>query len=149
MAKKLRKNLAGVTLVSGTGFVNLSNMKKLSIQEIAKKNRDRLANNPTKAEVKFMAILRQLEIPFRFQFIIWNKTSFFIADFVVTNKKGKKYVLEADGGYHFNYKQKKSDKNRSSKIRLKSSYGVLRFKNQTILKEPQKVIAKLKRYEII
>ncbi len=124
-------------------------MKKINIKEIAERNRQKLANNPTQAEVKFRMILIQLKIPYTFQQIIYTKTSFFIADFVAVNKIGKKYVIELDGGYHFNYKQKKKDNNRSSKIRIKSKYGVLRFKNEDVLNNPNKVLRKLKRYKFV
>jgi very-short-patch-repair endonuclease len=143
--------------VNGITFATASNIKnkkivanyKPNLKKIAQSNRDKLANNPTKAEVKMRAILHQLKIPFTFQQIIWTKSSFFIADFVATNRQGKKYVLELDGGYHFNYKQKKKDSNRSSAIRLKGSYGVLRFKNNTVLNDPKKAVQKLKRYNFL
>ena len=124
-------------------------MKKINIKDIAERNRQRLANNPTQAEVKFRMILIQLKIPYTFQQIIYTKTSFFIADFVAVNKIGKKYTIELDGGYHFNHKQKKKDSNRSSKIRIKAKYGVLRFKNEDVLNNPNKVFRKLKRYKFV
>ena len=115
-----------------------------SAEEIAKK----LAFNETKAEVKFKAICRQFNIPFSFQYIIKTKYSFFIADFLITNKEGKKYIVEIDGGYHETWKQKQKDKKRSSKLRMKG-YGVIRFKNDDLLLKPDKTINKLKRFNIL
>ena len=121
--------------------------KRLS--EIAQLNRQKLLNNPTKAEVRFKYMLKKMDVPFFFQFIIFGKTSFFIADFLVTNKEGKKYVIELDGGYHFTHKQKRTDKNRSSKIRTVGQYGVIRFKNDDVFKNTEKVVKKLKRFKIV
>ena len=115
---------------------------------IAQKVKTKLLLKPTSAEIVFQKILIQLKIVYFFQHIIFVYNGFFIADFVIKNKKGKRYLIELDGGYHFNYLQKKKDEKRSSKIRS-SGYGVLRFKNNDIFNNSEFVVKKLKRYKIL
>lgn len=122
--------------------------KNKKLLQIAKRLKEKLTFNATKSEIMFQGYLRKWNVFFSFQHIIFVRHSFFIADFVVTSLNGKKYLIELDGGVHFNYQAKKKDRNRSSKIRM-SGYGVLRFKNDDVLTNPEKVYKKLKRYEII
>jgi very-short-patch-repair endonuclease len=122
--------------------------KKAFLLPIAKKLKAKLTARATKAEVCLRAQFIRSGIPFKFQHIIFTYDNFFIADFVVESKKGKRYLIELDGGVHYSWKAKKKDRNRSSKIR-QTGYGVLRFDNNDILNKPEKVFKKLKRYEII
>ena len=115
---------------------------------IARKVKQKLSLRPTAAEIVFLKMLIVLKVAYQFQHIIYVHNGFFIADFTATNKEGKRYLIELDGGYHFTYKQRKRDANRSSKIRF-SGYGVLRLKNDDIFNKPEKVVKKLKRYKII
>lgn len=115
---------------------------------IALKNKKKLALRPTPAEIVFTKMMMQLKIKYWFQHIIFVYNGFFIADFVVKNKEGKRYLIELDGGYHFTYQQKKKDAKRSSKIRM-SGYGVLRLKNDDVFNKPEKVVKKLKRFKIL
>lgn len=121
--------------------------KKAFLLPKAKYIQAKLIANATPSEVSFKATLTRLKIPFQFQKIIFTYDNFFIADFVVENAKGKKYLIELDGAVHFNSKAKKKDRSRSIKIR-KSGYGVLRFKNSDVM-NAEKVLKKLKRYEIL
>lgn len=122
--------------------------KKAYLLPIAKKLKEKLTKKATKAEVCFRSTLIRNKIPHKFQHIIFTYDNFFIADFVVENKEGKRYLIELDGGVHYGYKAKKKDRARSNKIR-QSGYGVLRFDNNDVLNKPEKVKNKLKRFGII
>jgi very-short-patch-repair endonuclease len=122
--------------------------KKAFLLPIAKKLQAKLIGRATKAEICLKSMLLRSGIPFKFQHIIFTYDNFFIADFIVENKKGKRYLIELDGGVHYSWKARKKDRNRSNKIR-QSGYGVLRFDNNDILTKPEKVAKKLKRYGII
>ena len=121
---------------------------KKKYAKIAQKVKKKLSNNSTSAEIVFKKILLQLKIAHQTQQIIYVFGGFFVADFTATNKEGKRYLLEIDGGYHFNWKQKQKDKKRSTKIRA-SGYGVLRFKNNEVFNDQEKVVRKLKKYKLI
>jgi len=125
------------------------NQSKIAfINAIAQQRKKELTFNATNSEVKMKAILISLGVTFQFQYIIFTRTSFFVADFLITSNEGKKYIIELDGSVHFNYKAKRKDKNRSVKIR-QSGYGVLRFNNSDVLTKQKKVIDKFKRFKII
>ncbi|GAA4361202.1 hypothetical protein GCM10023185_28100 [Hymenobacter saemangeumensis] len=92
---------------------------------------------PTEAEEALWLRLRreQLGVQFRRQHAIAS----YIVDFVSI---GAKLVVEADGGIHQNPEQAEYDAGRTQ---LLEEYGfrVLRFANETILKQPQAVIAEI------
>ena len=100
----------------------------------------RLKNAPTSAELLFKGFLEELTIPFRFQkgMITSKKKEFVrIVDFYIPRIK---MIFEIDGEYHNNTYQQIKDSKREQEIKRKKG-GVLfmRFTNQQVLTDPERV----------
>jgi len=97
-----------------------------------KHNAVQLRKNPTPAERKLWAILRndQLRVTFRRQHAIGN----YIPDFVCIEKK---LIIELDGSQHI--KQKEYDDERTKYLEAEG-YKVIRFWNNAVMKEIENVV---------
>ena len=113
---------------------------KEDIREVCR----RFRKNQTKTEIAFWKVARNRQIaefkilrqyPIRFE---WdNQIRFFIADFYCHKAK---LVIEIDGGIHET--QKEYDKMREQIIN-QLGYNIIRFSNNEVLKEIDRVIEKL------
>ena len=104
------------------------------LKSYAKKNKE----NPTETEQLLWKYLQksQLGKPFRRQHIIGE----FIADFVCLPAH---LVIEVDGGYHQLPEQQASDEERTKWLN-EQGYEVLRFTNDEVLFDTDKVITRIK-----
>jgi len=115
-------------------------MESKIMNEITKIARN-LRNNQTKAEKLLWYYLKDKKTGFKFRrqypiiYMIDNINKFFVADFACT---GKKLIIEVDGKIH--EKQKISDETRDSIIYSKG-YTVIRFDNEDVLENTDKVLA--------
>lgn len=100
-------------------------------------NAKRMRQNPTEAETVMWNLLRDnaLGVKFRRQHIIGD----FIVDFV---ELGSGLVVEIDGGYHNNAEQKIQDEDRTAFL-SENGFKVLRFTNEEVLHNPDKVLNKI------
>jgi len=108
----------------------------------AKKFKKDLLKNRTQSEKTFDTFLKEENIHFEFQKIVYihqnNKiTKFYIADFYIPSAN---LIIEIDGGYHSQKEQMEKDYNRTVDLN-KNGYKVLRFINEEI---SDKVSLKLK-----
>ena len=126
-------------------MVNLGKSKIKDMFYGAKPEIFRLANyhrnNPTEAEKILWNYLRKFRTEgkvFRRQ----HPVVFFIADFYCHKLK---LVIEVDGDYHLEQSQYCYDENRSAEL---ERYGikVLRFKNEEIVNNIEKVLCEIKNY---
>ena len=106
--------------------------------DFIKQIRDHLKENPTEAEQILWKYLRgkQTGYKIRRQHIIDD----FITDFVCLSKK---LVIEVDGKIHL--QQKEYDRLRTARLN-ELGYQVIRFTNEEVLGNPDKVQAKVKEY---
>ena len=104
------------------------------LKDFAKQNR----KNATTAENVLWEHIRGklLGAEFRRQHII----SDFIVDFVCLDKN---LIIEVDGGYHSEKEQKEDDEFRTKQLN-KLGFNVIRFQNEEILYETEKVLQKIK-----
>ena len=105
------------------------------LYDVLKNNATSNRNNPTEAEKAMWEMLRgnSLGEKFRRQHVIGD----FIVDFVCLKKK---FVIEVDGGYHFSPEQTEANKLRT-KILNEMGYHEIRFKNEEVLCNPDKVLS--------
>ena len=105
------------------------------LREFAKKNRE----NATLAEQQLWLYLKreQLGAPFRRQHII----GVFIADFVCLPAK---LVIEVDGKYHSLPEQQISDEESTNWLN-RNGYRVLRFSNEEVLFDIDKVLSEIRK----
>ena len=130
---KGRKGLQGGK--GGRHSYQLAYPDRVSIlKENARKNRI----GQTDAEKILWEYLRRnaLGVRFRRQFIIGD----FIVDFACLEKK---LVVEVDGLYHFTDEQMEEDRKRTYHI-SQLGYRVIRFTNEEIMTDINKVVAKIK-----
>ena len=104
------------------------------LKAFARENR----NNQTDAEKCLWQQLRggALGVKFKRQHIIYD----FIADFVCLEKM---LIIEVDGAYHFTDSQAEYDIYRTEELE-RFGFRVLRFTNEEVIYETQKVIRKIK-----
>lgn len=95
-------------------------------------------NHPTEAESLIWEFLsgKTLGVRFRRQHIIDD----YIVDFVCLRKK---LVVEIDGGYHFTEEQTSLDELRTAKL-LSLGFKVIRFTNEEVIAETEKVLNTIK-----
>jgi very-short-patch-repair endonuclease len=126
-------NAGEVSLYQKPGYVTANPATYRYIKVV----RDELKANPTKAENILWEYLRNKKTGYKIrrQHIIAN----FIADFVCLKEK---LIIEIDGGIH--NEQKEYDVERT-KILNGLGYKVVRFSNDDILEDPQKVAHQIKR----
>jgi len=106
--------------------------------ELLKGNARRNRKNMTEAEGLFWSLVKSNALGQRClkQHIIGD----YIVDFLFRKSK---IVVEIDGGYHFIEKQQKDDAYRTEWLESKG-YRVVRFTNEQVLFETDKVISVLK-----
>ena len=106
------------------------------LKEYARENR----RNQTEAEEFLWRQLRgnALGVKFKRQLIILN----YIADFACLEKS---LVIEVDGGYHFTHEQMELDAYRTEDLE-KLGFKVLRFRNENIIIEIEKVLKTIQDY---
>ena len=104
--------------------------------EKARQNR----SHPTEAESMLWYYLRngQLGCKFRRQHPVYD----FIPDFVCIPRK---LIIEVDGGYHNDDRQKIDDEERTSYLESEG-YQVIRFSNEEVLYDMVKVIQTIKQF---
>lgn len=100
------------------------------LKEFAQENR----NNMTEAENALWLLLsnKKLGVKFLRQYIIGD----YIVDFICRELQ---LIIEVDGGYHSEPRQQESDLQRENYLH-KKGYRVLRFNNEEILFDLEKVI---------
>ena len=105
--------------------------------DLLKKNAIENRKNPTEAESVLWDMLKgnQLGAHFRRQHIILD----YIVDFICLDKG---LIIELDGGYHNDPRQKEYDKARTAHLQ-RLGYTELRFKNEELLCNPDAVIRKI------
>ena len=105
---------------------------------VLKENAKEMRQHPTEAESALWEMLRgkKLGDKFRRQHVIGD----FIVDFVCLQKQ---LVIEVDGGYHNDEAQKEADDLRE-KILQDLGYEVLRFTNEEVLGDTERVVEKIK-----
>ncbi len=110
---------------------------KAKTQEYARELRLRT----TEAEQKLWSLLRNRQLKgkkFRRQHAIAN----YVADFYCNESK---LVIELDGSFHTEAETKEYDKSRTNLLN-ELSITVLRFWNEDVIKNPEKVIKKISEY---
>ena len=110
---------------------------KAATQEYAKE----LRNRTTEAEQKLWSLLRNRQLKgkkFRRQHAIAN----YVADFYCNESK---LVIELDGNFHTEAETKEYDKSRTNLLN-ELGITVLRFWNEEVIKDPEKVLVKISEY---
>ena len=79
-----------------------------------------------------------LGVKFKRQHVIYD----YIADFICLDKQ---LIIEVDGGYHFTEEQQQQDWYRTADLE-KIGYKVIRFKNEEVMFETDKVIKEIKKH---
>lgn len=105
------------------------NLTRIKLHDRAEEFRTDLIKNQTPSETKFKAILKMMRIKYEFQKIYYTKTSFYVADFYLSEHD---MIIEIDGGYHNDPKQKIKDAQRSKELKEEVN-GVYRLKNEAVL----------------
>lgn len=105
--------------------IGLKTLKRITIY--AKENRKK----PTPAEKQLKKLLLFWHIKFRTQ----RMMDFFIVDFLIPERW---LIIELDGEYHNNPKQRNYDKRRTKYLRDKG-FTVLRFWNKQVFEEPESI----------
>ena len=104
-----------------------------TLKSFAKENR----RNMTDAERVLWETLRTIpNAHFRRQHPIGD----YIADFICLKQK---LIIEVDGGYHSEPRQQEDDKNRTLNLN-NQGYKVIRFSNEEVLFDTDKVIEQIK-----
>ena len=106
-----------------------------------RKYRGGLIKKRTEAECVFEDILKRLKVGFIFQAGFLSPKSFYIADFYI--KSPYKLVIEIDGQEHKQRKRIISD-NRKIRYLRRCGFAILRFPNDAILNQRQKVESQLR-----
>jgi len=109
------------------------------LKEWARENR----KNQTDAESFLWDQIRNkaLGVTFLRQFIIED----YIADFICRECN---LIIEVDGGYHCQYQQMQDDAIRTHRLN-ELGYKVIRFKNEEISFEPERILEEIKREVLI
>lgn len=97
-------------------------------QKIAEEYRDTRIKEQTKPEKVTKAVLKSMNIEYSFQKVFYNPDTFYIVDFYLPKLN---IVIEVDGGYHLDPKQKISDSKREKILRRYNNIGYIgRIKNE-------------------
>lgn len=106
-------------------------------RKTAFKYRYQLKKTATKPERKVKAILKDLGIEYKFQWIFFGKKRFVIADFYIPTHE---VVLEIDGKDHYKEDKLIYDEYRTKFLMNRCNIlEVIRFPNAQVLNEPEKV----------
>jgi len=121
------------------GFAFQNSKKK------AEEFRAELIQKQTYAEKALKIFLKECDINYKFQHILYYEgvtgVKFFIVDFFLPKEN---VVLEVDGGYHNEKEQKKLDKKRTSILKANGVGKIYRFTNISIEKESDYILSRLK-----
>lgn len=98
-------------------------------RELANERAERLRINATESEKKFKIYLKLLGYKYSFQYPVYPNNSFFIVDFFLPKER---LVIEIDGGYHKDYKQKAKDKLRDQIIYKECGFRTIRITNEEV-----------------
>ncbi len=118
----------------------------VSLKQIALIVSRDLRKNQTMAEIvfwekvkdkKFLGYKFLRQHPLFYEY--YDKKKFFIADFYCRDLK---LVVEIDGGIH--EQQKDYDRIRSEILEIQKEYKVIRFQNEEVINDPEKVLFKLR-----
>ena len=130
-----------------------SKIREIVQMRIARRFRWGLIKSRSKAELDFENILKELELDFIRQAIFLNSRTFFIVDFFI--KFPHNVVVEVDGKNHIRKARNARDREqdeyfRSARYTAKAvphaiCGKLLRFQDEEILNEPEKVKARLVR----
>ena len=114
-----------------------------TLTDSAKHNRAKLIQTATKAEKKFIGILKSNDIKYEFQKICYYEDSYYIVDFFIPESR---LVVEIDGRYHDSSEQQRDDQLRTRRlIKLCNISNVIRFTNDE-LDNKEAVLSKLNEY---
>lgn len=114
-------------------------MKQLEINQLkATKYAKELEQNATLAETILKEALFEYGIDFEFQKPLYSKSTCYIADFYIYDKR---LVVELDGSSHKG--REEYDTKRTKNIEKEHGFKVLRFKNKAVFADVNKVIAKI------
>lgn len=99
-----------------------------------------MRHQPTEAENILWQLLRDKRTGYKFrrQHLVLN----YIPDFICLEKK---LIVEVDGGYHNSIEQQHLDEERTAYLNSQG-YTVLRYTNDEVLQNPEKVIDSIKQY---
>jgi len=98
-----------------------------------------LRTNPTSSENRLKNILKSNRIKFNFQ----KRLNWFYYDFLFRNKR---LILELDGNYHETEKQQLQDL-RKEVFAKKQGYTLIRFKNEEVWNNPEKILDTIRHYK--
>jgi len=121
----ITKPIGGKSSLSKT----VLNMQKIGCEAVERKLK--LKKKPTRAEMAFREILKNLEIQFGFQKLVYLPYRYYIIDFVIG--QNPKLIIEIDGDSHIG--KEKEDKQRENNIlthRKYRKYKFLRFTNEQV-----------------
>lgn len=91
--------------------------------------RKELVKKQTKAEKLFKALLKSLDIKYKFQHVFRGEGQMRIVDFYLPDYN---YVIEIDGGYHSSDMQQQKDKDRTAYLKHLGVKRVIRFTNKEV-----------------
>ena len=100
-------------------------------RKISLEKRQSLIDNQTHAEKLFKAKLKAINIAYEFKKIVYTKRSFYILDFYLPDYQ---LVIELDGKYHEDKKQKIKDNERTEELKTLGFTKIKRFSNDKALK---------------
>ena len=106
------------------------------LKEYAKEQRSK----PTEAELALWKLLKgkSLGVSVKRQYVILD----FIADFYIPEQQ---LIIEVDGGYHNSLEQTILDESREKRLR-NVGYNILRFTNEEVLTDTERVIRDIYEY---
>jgi very-short-patch-repair endonuclease len=120
-------------------FIFFEIMKTFNRRNL-KDKRKHLRNNPTQAEAFLWGYLKNSQFERR-KFRRQSSINNFIVDFYCQEEK---LVIELDGDFHFDEKAIKDDEKRSKKLE-EEGLKIIRFENQEVLLNLEKVLKEIKR----
>ena len=123
-------------------------MKQLTVKQFSMIVSRELRKNMTVAEKLFWTKVRNKQFhgyKFHRQYPVfykyYDKEKFFIADFYCHVLK---LVVEIDGGIHL--QQKEYDKKRSEILQIQKALKVIRFSNEEVIENMNRILIKLKQF---
>lgn len=100
-------------------------------KKIAEEYRDTRIKEQTQSEKVTKALLKSMKVEYSFQKVFYNPDTFYIVDFYLPKSN---IVIEVDGGYHLDPKQKIADSKREKILKRYNNIGYIgRVKNEETL----------------
>lgn len=143
---KHRWNMAGMLRTSRIHRVKKSTKKNADPEQTAKFATEKaveLRENATPEELLILEKLLDLKIKHYFQKPFSSKRKCIIADFAFPRGKKPMLIVEIDGGYHKTDRQKEKDQKRTIWIHEHLGAEVLRFTNEEVSENAERVINKI------